>query len=140
MSVSVLCGDCVEVMAGFEPETFSAVVTDPPYHLTHRAVGRTRPAERRYGVYGRARGILWASRDGGDVAFRPERGRPCCHEAGRVPVAFASTRGYHRMVCAIEDAGFVIHPMLGWIFASGFPKAHDLSKAIDRAAGARREK
>ena len=58
---------------------------------------------------------------------------------GAYLLAFSSSRTYHRMTCAIEDAGFVIHPMLGWIFASGWPKATNLSKQIDKRFGAERE-
>jgi DNA modification methylase len=54
-------------------------------------------------------------------------------------VAFGGTRTYHRMVCAIEDAGFEIRDQLAWLYGSGFPKSHDIGKAIDRAAGAERE-
>lgn len=55
-------------------------------------------------------------------------------------LAFSGTRTYHRMVCAIEDAGFEIRDQVGWAYGSGFPKSHDVSKAIDKAAGAEREK
>lgn len=54
-------------------------------------------------------------------------------------VAFGGTRTYHRMACAMEDAGFEIRDSLQWLYGSGFPKSHDVSKAIDRAAGAERE-
>jgi hypothetical protein len=54
-------------------------------------------------------------------------------------VAFGGTRTYHRMVCAIEDAGFEVRDQLAWLYGSGFPKSHDIGKAIDRAAGAERE-
>ena len=54
-------------------------------------------------------------------------------------LSFGGTRTYHRMVCAIEDAGFEIRDQLQWIFGSGFPKSLDISKAIDRAAGVERE-
>jgi hypothetical protein len=54
-------------------------------------------------------------------------------------VCFGGTRTYHRMVCAIEDAGFEIRDQLAWVYGSGFPKSHDVSKGIDRAAGAERE-
>jgi DNA modification methylase len=54
-------------------------------------------------------------------------------------VAFGGTRTWHRMACAIEDAGFEIRDTLMWVYASGFPKSHDVSKGIDRAAGATRE-
>ena len=50
-------------------------------------------------------------------------------------LAFSGSRTYHRMACAIEDAGFILHPMIGWCFGSGFPKATSLSKAFDRENG-----
>ena len=54
-------------------------------------------------------------------------------------LAFGGTRTYHRLACAIEDAGFEIRDSLHWIYGSGFPKSLDVSKAIDKAAGAERE-
>jgi site-specific DNA-methyltransferase (adenine-specific) len=54
-------------------------------------------------------------------------------------LAFGGTRTYHRMACAIEDAGFEIRDSIHWIYGSGFPKSLDVSKAIDKAAGAERE-
>jgi DNA modification methylase len=49
-------------------------------------------------------------------------------------LAFGGTRTYHRMVCAIEDAGFEIRDSIQWIYGSGFPKSMDVSKAMDKAA------
>jgi DNA modification methylase len=54
-------------------------------------------------------------------------------------LAFGGTRTYHRLACAIEDAGFEIRDCLAWMYGSGFPKSLDVSKAIDKAAGAERE-
>jgi site-specific DNA-methyltransferase (adenine-specific) len=54
-------------------------------------------------------------------------------------LAFAGTRTQHRMAVRIEDAGFEIRDMIAWVYGSGFPKSHDVSKAIDKAAGAERE-
>jgi DNA modification methylase len=54
-------------------------------------------------------------------------------------LAFGGTRTYHRLACALEDAGFEIRDCLSWLYGSGFPKSHDISKAIDREAGAVRE-
>ena len=54
-------------------------------------------------------------------------------------VAFGGTRTYHRLACAIEDAGFEVRDSLHWMYGSGFPKGLDVSKAIDKAAGAQRE-
>jgi site-specific DNA-methyltransferase (adenine-specific) len=54
-------------------------------------------------------------------------------------LAFSGSRTYHRMVCAIEDAGFQIRDQIMWVYGSGFPKSLNISKAIDKAAGAERE-
>ena len=54
-------------------------------------------------------------------------------------LAFGGTRTFHRLTCAIEDAGFEVRDCLSWLYGSGFPKSLDVSKAIDKAAGAERE-
>jgi DNA modification methylase len=54
-------------------------------------------------------------------------------------LAFGGTRTYHRLACAIEDAGFEIRDSIHWVYGSGFPKSLNVSKAIDKAAGAQRE-
>lgn len=131
MSVRILEGDMLTVLPTLDAETFHAVITDPPYHLTSivKRFGSTAAAPckvGRTGAYDRAaRGFMGQTWDGGDIAMRPETWAEVLRvmKPGAFMVAFASTRGYHRMVCAIDDAGFVIHPMLGWVFGSGFPKA-----------------
>ncbi len=79
--------------------------------------------------------------DGGDIAHTVELWRDVFRvlKPGAHLVAFAGTRTYHRMACAIEDAGFEIRDQIGWIYGSGFPKSLDVSKAIDKAAGVKRE-
>jgi site-specific DNA-methyltransferase (adenine-specific) len=66
--------------------------------------------------------------DGGDIAFRPETWRLVFDvlKPGAYIVAFSSSRTFARMAVAIEDAGFITHPMIGWLFGTGFPKAHRL--------------
>lgn len=54
-------------------------------------------------------------------------------------LAFGGTRTFHRLACALEDAGFEIRDCLMWVYGSGFPKSLDVSKAIDKAAGAKRD-
>jgi hypothetical protein len=67
------------------------------------------------------------------------------HEAMRVLkpgghlLAFGGTRTFHRLTCALEDAGFEIRDCLCWLYGQGFPKSLDVSKAIDKAAGAKRQ-
>jgi site-specific DNA-methyltransferase (adenine-specific) len=59
---------------------------------------------------------------------------------GAMLLAFGGTRTFHRLTCAIEDAGWEIRDCLMWLYGSGFPKSLDISKAIDKAAGAERLK
>ena len=54
-------------------------------------------------------------------------------------LAFGGTRTHHRLMVAIEDAGFEIRDCLMWLYGSGFPKSYDISKGIDKVAGAKRE-
>jgi len=54
-------------------------------------------------------------------------------------VNFASARTYHRMAVQVEDGGFDIRDQLLWVYGSGFPKSHDVSKAIDKTLGAKRQ-
>jgi len=58
---------------------------------------------------------------------------------GGYMLAFGGSRTWHRLTCAIEDAGFEIRDSIAWLYGSGFPKSLDVSKAIDKAAGAERE-
>jgi len=53
-------------------------------------------------------------------------------------LSFGGTRTFHRVAVAIEDAGFEIRDNIAWLYGSGFPKSLDVSKAIDKAAGAER--
>ncbi|HEY7770117.1 DNA methyltransferase, partial [Longimicrobium sp.] len=112
-------GDCRQVLADLPAESVDAIVCDPPYEL---------------GFMGRA----W---DRSGVAFDVEtwkQGLRALKPGGHL-LAFGGTRTYHRMACAIEDAGFEIRDQLQWLYGSGFPKSLDVSKALDKAAGAKRE-
>ncbi len=139
-------GDCLEVMAGMEPESVDAIVTDPPYDLTNRtpdvkaceACGRVLggtdgkpascprcggPLSYQRSVQGRGfMGKVW---DGTGIAFRPETWEAAYRVAkpSAYLLAFGGTRTVHRMTVAIEDAGWIIRDMLVWCFASGFPKS-----------------
>lgn len=133
--------DAVPLLTGID-----ACVTDPPYHLTSivKRFGSADAAPAQFGTdgaYARAsRGFMGKQWDGGDVAFRPETWRLVFDalKPGAHLIAFSGTRTYHRMACAIEDAGFEIRDQIGWLYGSGFPKSHDVSKGIDKAAGAER--
>ena len=86
-------------------------------------------------------GFMGKAWDGSKVAYDVATWRAVYNalKPGAHLVAFSGTRTYHRMACAIEDAGFEIRDQLAWTYGSGFPKSLDVSKAIDKAAGAERE-
>jgi site-specific DNA-methyltransferase (adenine-specific) len=145
--ISLHHASCIDWLANYDGPLFDACVTDPPYHLTSivKRFGGKNAAEAKVGAtgaYARAsKGFMGKEWDGGDIAFRPETWRAVYDalKPGAHLVAFSGTRTYHRMACAIEDAGFEIRDMLCWHYGSGFPKSHDVSKGIDKAAGAERE-
>ena len=117
MSFDISHGDCREVMAAMDAESVDSIVSDPPYGLSFMGKGWD------HGVPGVE---FWTE------AFRVAK--PGAHL-----LAFGGTRTYHRLACAIEDAGWEIRDCVMWVYGSGFPKSHDVSKAIDKAAGAERE-
>lgn len=110
-------GDCLDILPTLDAESVDACVTDPPYGLAFM-------------------GKAW---DHGVP------GEPYWREVSRVLkpgghlLAFGGTRTHHRLMVAIEDAGFEIRDCLMWLYGSGFPKSLDVSKAIDKAAGAERQ-
>ncbi len=130
--VRLLAGDCLDVLDKLDENSVDSVVCDPPYHLTSivkrfggDAPPRTEAAVGKH-AYGRhATGFMGKQWDGGDVAFQVDTWRKVLRvlKPGGYIVAFASSRGFGRMSVAIEDAGFINHPMFGWIFGSGFTKA-----------------
>jgi len=108
-------GDCLEVMKDIPTESVHAVVCDPPYEL----------------------GFMGKSWDNTGIAYNVDVWRECLRvlKPGGIILAFGGSRTQHRLAVAIEDAGFEIMNCLGWIFGSGFPKATDVSKMIDKRAG-----
>lgn len=136
-------GDCREVLRTLTDDSVDSVVTDPPYHLTSivKRFGGKNAAPTKFGedgAFARASsGFMNKTWDGGDVAFQTDLWVEVLRilKPGGYVMAFSSCRTYHRMACAIEDAGFVTHPMFAWVFGSGFPKAHNVSKQIDKTAG-----
>jgi len=110
-------GDCLDALRQLPDASVDAVVTDPPYGLSFM-------------------GKKW-DYDVPTVEVWAECLRVL--KPGGHLLAFAGTRTQHRMAVRIEDAGFEIRDMIAWVYGSGFPKSLDVSKAIDRAAGAERD-
>lgn len=143
--IAVHQADSREWLRGCEANSFDSVVTDPPYALTSivKRFGKpgSAPAKGNDAYMRASSGFMGQTWDNGSTAFDPDFWREVFRvlKPGAHVVAFSGTRTYHRMACAIEDAGFEIRDMVSWLYGSGFPKSHDVSKGIDRAAGAERE-
>jgi len=113
----VIQGDCLTVMAGMDAGSVDSIVSDPPYGINFMS------KKWDHGVPG--------------VPFWVEALRVL--KPGGYLLAFGGSRTYHRLACAVEDAGFEIRDQIMWVYSSGFPKSLDIGKAIDKAAGAERE-
>ncbi len=138
-------GDSREVIKTLPDCSVDSVVSDPPYALASivKRYGSDNAASAKGNeAYMRASaGFMGKKWDTGEVAFDPEFWREVYRvlKPGGHLIAMGGTRTYHRLACAIEDAGFDVRDMVSWLYGSGFPKSHDVSKGIDRAAGAVRE-
>ncbi len=113
MSYILFHDDCLNKMSKLEENSIDSIVTDPPYGLSFM-------------------GKNW------------DHGVPCksfWSEALRVAkpgahlLAFGGTRTYHRLACAIEDAGWEIRDCVMWVYGSGFPKSHNVGNAVDKHNG-----
>jgi site-specific DNA-methyltransferase (adenine-specific) len=128
-------------MAKLPEASVDAIVTDPPYDLTAGKKGGSGPASATTRTpQGRARigaGFMGKGWDATGVAFDPETWRRA-YEAlkpGGHLLAFGSPRTYHRMLVAVEDAGFEVRDCIMWVYGEGMPKSHDVAAAIDKLAG-----
>ena len=117
--ISLYLGNCLKKMKKISDNSIDAVVTDPPYE---------------FGFMGKA----W---DKSGIAYNPALWKEVLRilKPGGHLLSFGGSRTYHRMACAIEDAGFEIRDQIMWIYGSGFPKSLNIGKAIDKAQGNERE-
>ena len=116
---SLFKGDSRQVLPLMKENSIDSIVCDPPYEL----------------------GFMGKSWDSTGIANDVDLWKEVLRvlKPGGHLLAFSGSRTYHRMVVAIEDAGFEIRDQIMWVYGSGFPKSHNISKGIDKAAGAERE-
>jgi site-specific DNA-methyltransferase (adenine-specific) len=119
MTYQILLGNNLDVLPTLPDNSVDSIVTDPPYEL----------------------GFMGKKWDSSGIAYSVELWQQCLRvlKPGGHLLSFGGTRTYHRVAVAIEDAGFELRDSIAWLYGSGFPKSMDVSKAIDKAAGAERE-
>ena len=108
-------GSMLDMLDVIPLASIDSIVTDPPYEL----------------------GFMGKSWDASGIAFTPDTWRKCYEvlKPGGHLLAFGGSRTYHRIACAIEDAGFEIRDCIMWLYGSGFPKSMNLGLAIDKRNG-----
>lgn len=106
----IICGDCLEIMKQFPANYIDTIITDPPYGL--KFMGKNWDK----GVPG--------------PPFWEEFMRAC--KPGAFMLAFGGTRTFHRLTCAIEDAGWQIRDCMMYLYGSGFPKSYNISRALEK--------
>lgn len=111
--------DCMEGLKLIDDNSIDSIVTDPPYEL----------------------GFMGKKWDNTGIAYNVELWKQALRvlKPGGYLLAFGGTRTYHRMACAIEDAGFEIRDQIQWLYGSGFPKSLNIGKAVDKLQGNERE-
>ena len=118
---TIIRGDCLDVLPTIEANSVDAVITDPPYMIGFMGKDFDKPENNPAANVGMWQEALRVLKPDGHL------------------LSFGGTRTYHRMACAIEDAGFEIRDMCEWITGSGFPKSHNVGKAVDKLQGNERE-
>lgn len=108
-------GNMLDLLDVIEPNSIDAIVTDPPYELNFMGNG-------------------W---DNSGIAFQKETWEKCLKvlKPGGYLLSFGGSRTHHRIMCAIEDAGFEIRDTIMWLYGSGFPKSMNISLAVDKKLG-----
>jgi len=145
----IILDDCIEAMKEMPESSIDAIVTDPPYGLEF--MNRDWDKLNKHisplpeGKYPKNRNLRGMRQDESDGYSMQLWHAQWLKEAYRVlkpggsMLAMGGTRTFHRLMVAIEDTGFIIKDTLMWLYGSGFPKAQDLGKMIDKRMGKERK-
>lgn len=136
-------GSVLDMLEIIEPNSIDSIITDPPYGLTSitKKFGKENSAPAQFGKDGAfsrlSKGFMGKEWDGTGIEYNIDTWKKCFDvlKSGGYLLAFGGTRTYHRIACAIEDAGFEIRDCIMWLYGSGFPKSMNLGLAIDKKNG-----
>ena len=136
-------GNMLDMLEVIEPNSIDSIITDPPYGLTSitKRFGKENSAECKYGKDGSfarlSKGFMGKEWDGSGIEYNIETWQKCFEvlKPGGYLLAFGGSRTFHRIACAIEDAGFEIRDTIMWLYGSGFPKSHNIGLDIDKLNG-----
>ena len=137
-------GSMLDMLEVIEPNTIDSIVTDPPYGLTSitKRFGKEGSAPVKDGntdgSFSRlAKGFMGKEWDGSGIEYNIDTWKKCYEvlKPGGYLLAFGGSRTFHRIACAIEDAGFEIRDTIMWLYGSGFPKSMNVGLAIDKKNG-----
>lgn len=136
-------GSMLDMLEVIEPNSIDSIITDPPYGLTTitKRFGKENSTECQYGKDGSfqrlSKGFMGKEWDGSGIEYNVEAWRKCYEvlKPGGYLLAFGGSRTFHRIACAIEDAGFEIRDTIMWLYGSGFPKSLNIGLAIDKKNG-----
>ena len=139
----IINGDSLKVLDTIEPNSIDAIVTDPPYGLTSitKRFGKPDSKPNQFGKDGSfarlAKGFMGKEWDGSGIEYNVELWAKALKvlKPGGYLLAFGGTRTYHRIACAIEDAGFEIRDTIMWLYGSGFPKSMNIGLMLDKKNG-----
>ena len=143
--VNIIHGDCLEELKKLDDNSVDAVITDPPYGLSNTKPAQVADVLRAWvmgdtvSVPAKRGGFMGADWD--SFVPPPAVWEECMRvlKPGGHMAVFAGARTQDLMGLSIRLAGFEIRDTLGWVYGSGFPKSHDIGKAINKAAGTQRE-
>jgi site-specific DNA-methyltransferase (adenine-specific) len=138
---NVYVGDNIEVLKTFPDNSIDSVVTDPPYGLGKEPNAIEVLQSWITTGYHEVKGKGFMGKEWDAFVPQPNFWKEIYRvlKPGGYVLSFAGTRTYDWMVMAVRLAGFEIRDMIAWLYGSGFPKSHDISKAIDKMMGAERK-
>jgi DNA modification methylase len=139
--MKLLLGDCLEVLRGMPDNSVDAIVTDPPYGLGKEPDALKMLTDWIETGHHEVKGRGFMGKEWDAFVPQPRVWHECLRvlKPGGHLLAFAGTRTQDLMTLGLRLAGFEIRDMVAWVYGSGFPKSLDVSKAIDKMAGAERE-